>query len=175
MNLLILSSWGSATKEVCSIKEQSERWKQLWRWWCPKVSAFAWCLLRLSQQLSKVSESARRQRGTLELMESMGVFQKVELIIPAITSLIQKLNYHQTFSPIFGVLLEACLITRQYDHPSLGLVLDIIFLDVKTVRNRQCSCCAFADIRLTDCTYVSRYPDVLPSCRYCHHGNGRLS
>ncbi|KNX49736.2 COP9 signalosome complex subunit 3 [Cryptococcus deuterogattii R265] len=74
-----------------------------------RVAAFAWCLLRLSQQLSKV-----------------------ELVISAITSLIQKLNYRQTFSPIFGALLEACLITRQYDHPSLGSVLNIIFLDVKT-------------------------------------------
>ncbi|AAW45148.1 expressed protein [Cryptococcus deneoformans JEC21] len=74
-----------------------------------RVAAFAWGLLRLSQQLSKV-----------------------KLVIPAITSLIQKLNYHQTFSPIFGALLEACLVTRQFDHPSLGLVLDIIFLDVKT-------------------------------------------
>ncbi|OXC64496.1 hypothetical protein AYX13_06121 [Cryptococcus neoformans] len=74
-----------------------------------RVAAFAWGLLRLSQQLSKV-----------------------KLVIPAITSLIQKLNYHQTFSPIFGALLEACLVTRQFDHPSLGLVLDIIFLNVKT-------------------------------------------
>lgn len=65
------------------------------------------------------------------------MFQKVKLVIPAITSLIQKLNYHQTFSPIFGALLEACLVTRQFDHPSLGLVLDIIFLNVKTVSERR--------------------------------------
>lgn len=101
--------------------------------------------------------------------------KKVRLVIPAITSLIQKLNYHQTFSPIFGALLEACLVTRQFDHPSLGLVLDIIFLDVKAVsKSLVLDRAAAADVLLTDSAYLLGYPNVLSSRRCCHHGCGRL-
>nr|ODN87266.1 hypothetical protein L203_03538 [Cryptococcus depauperatus CBS 7841] len=81
------------------------------------VAYFALGILRLSQHLNKVNAAA-----------------------PAINILIQKLAYQHIFSSIFGVLLEACLISRNYESASLALnrtFLDMVstsptYLDVLT-------------------------------------------
>ncbi|WVQ73682.1 hypothetical protein IAR50_003262 [Cryptococcus sp. DSM 104548] len=77
----------------------------------PRVDMFAWELLRLAQYLKRVNE-----------------------VLPALAILIEKLAYRNTFSATFGALLEACLLTRQFDHAPY--VLDQIFLDVTTCAPR---------------------------------------
>ncbi|ODN80683.1 hypothetical protein L202_02857 [Cryptococcus amylolentus CBS 6039] len=72
-----------------------------------RVGFFAWELLRLAQHLDRVNEA-----------------------LSALAILVEKLAYRNTFSATFGALLEACLLTRKYDHAPY--VLDQIFLDVTT-------------------------------------------